>query len=224
MIKLICSICGSNKKVCRIENIPYCGKHYYQMKKYGKILKRTKYDKNEIERNGKYSKLYLYDKNNEVIGYSIIDTEDVEIVSKYKWHLANEYVITLVKDKNKVRTLFLNHLIMNFDKRKNKDLVCDHINRDRKDNRKENLRIVDFQTNGINKGTQSNNTSGTPGISYSKERKKWESYIKIGYKKINLGRYKTKKEAIKARENAEIKYFGLKINRKFDKNTVFKRK
>ena len=104
-----------------------------------------------------------------------------------------------------------------------KNLVIDHINRDRLDNRRENLRFVSFTVNGYNKGKQSNNTSGCVGVSYDRKRCKWEAYIKIDKSKKFLGYFNTLEEARIRREEAEIEYFGEKIERRFDKNTVFKK-
>lgn len=48
-----------------------------------------------------------------------------------------------------------------------------------------------------------NNTSGHKGVSYCKSRDKWEAYIHVHNKRINLGRYKTLEEAIEVRKLAE---------------------
>lgn len=53
----------------------------------------------------------------------------------------------------------------------------------------------------------SNNTSGYTGVSYSKSKKKWVAYIKCQTKTINLGTFKTKREAIRARKKGEKQYF-----------------
>lgn len=45
------------------------------------------------------------------------------------------------------------------------------------------------------------------GISWRKDNKKWSARIGLGYKNINLGSFSTKEEAIKARLEAEIKYW-----------------
>lgn len=52
-----------------------------------------------------------------------------------------------------------------------------------------------------------NNTSGTTGVCYSKRNKCWVAYINFRNKRINLGGYKQKEDAIKARKAAEEKYF-----------------
>jgi hypothetical protein len=192
------------------------------MKRYGRIPERLITDKNKIEIYEDFAKLYLYSENQEISGIAIIDLEDVENVSLYKWHSSpkTKYVQSS-KTKNRPM-LHLHHLVMNFNKSENKNLMVDHINRDRMDNRKENLRIVNFTENAINKGTQSNNTSGYPGIHFGKERQKWEASVKLNKRKIHLGRFDTLEEAVQARLAGEMKYFGYIVDRENDKNTVFK--
>lgn len=52
-----------------------------------------------------------------------------------------------------------------------------------------------------------NNTSGHKGVSWSKQHKKWETYISFQGKRKYLGLYADKQDAIKARKLAEEKYF-----------------
>lgn len=52
-----------------------------------------------------------------------------------------------------------------------------------------------------------NNTSGHKGVSWDKNRSKWLAYIKFKSKRINLGRFADKQDAINARIKAEEKYF-----------------
>jgi hypothetical protein len=111
---------------------------------------------------------------------------------------------------------------MNFNPIEDTLHTVDHFNRNRLDNQKENLRIVNYHINGFNKGKQSNNTSGYVGVSFDKGRNKWESHIKINRKKIHLGRFENIEDAINARLEAEIKYYGMLRNPEYDTNTVFK--
>ena len=52
-----------------------------------------------------------------------------------------------------------------------------------------------------------NNTSGVTGVHWHKVKKKWEATITEGKKKY-LGIFTNKEDAIKARKEAEIKYYG----------------
>lgn len=55
--KNICSIEGCNNSACG----KYCNKHYHQIKRYGNIKTRTRFDKNEIIINDNIAKILLYD-------------------------------------------------------------------------------------------------------------------------------------------------------------------
>lgn len=59
----------------------------------------------------------------------------------------------------------------------------------------------------INRGKFKNNTSGRTGV--SKSGSKWVAYVSQKGKMINLGLYKTFEEAVLARENAELHYYGF---------------
>ena len=82
----------------------------------------------------------------------------------------------------------------------------DHINRNKLDNRKENLRIVTRSQNQMNRVIQKNNTSGYKGITWNQKRKKWQAQIMVNYKCIILGCFVEIKYAIIARKKAELIY------------------
>lgn len=86
------------------------------------------------------------------------------------------------------------------------DKEIDHQNGDGLCNRRSNLRLVSHKVNGRNTPIPSNNTSGIMGVSFSKSRGKWEAYIKINQRRKHLGRYDNKREAVRARRQAEREY------------------
>lgn len=92
----------------------------------------------------------------------------------------------------------------------------------------ENCRWADKFTQAINHGIQKNNTSGIRGVKWDAECNKWYSQINIKNKRIFLGRFINKDDAIMARLRAELKYLGdvapqrhlfeqYKINKKGDR-------
>lgn len=90
-----------------------------------------------------------------------------------------------------------------------KGKVIDHINRNTLDNRKCNLRICTIQENLRNQ-KRPNNKTGTTGVSiikYWKGKIGYEANIVVNYKKIYLGFYKNIEDAVKARKEAERKYY-----------------
>jgi hypothetical protein len=145
------------------------------------------------------------------IGYTLkgeefyFDIEDYELIKNHCWHIGkyDGYVVTNIKGTNTL--LKIHKLIMNDVENNN---IIDHINRKPNDNRKSNLRIVTHRENCINSKKSSNNSSGITGISWCKDREKWEVYLGSRENRIRLGRFQNKKEAIKVRLEAELKYFG----------------
>lgn len=82
----------------------------------------------------------------------------------------------------------------------------DHINGNRCDNRIKNLRHVSHFENGKNQRLSSNNTSGFCGVSWYSARGKWQAHITSKGKKMLLGIFTNKSDAIAARKAAEVKY------------------
>lgn len=87
----------------------------------------------------------------------------------------------------------------------------DHINRDRSDNRISNLRLASRVENGQNSNVQKNNKSGVTGVYWRSDRHAWRAEITVNKKKIILGSYQNKCDAINARSKAEEKFFPFKI-------------
>lgn len=84
----------------------------------------------------------------------------------------------------------------------------DHINGDKTDNRIANLREATNLQNGRNLKISSRNTSGVSGVHFDAWAGRWRAAIKVNGKSINLGRWSDKDDAIRARKEAEIRYFG----------------
>lgn len=143
--------------------------------------------------------------------FAIVDDEDFEWLNQWKWYSSdNGYATRRVYIKNSGRknqkcyTIKMHRLINNTPN----NLFTDHINQDKLDNRRHNLRTVDKSLNGINREKQQNNTSGYKGISWHKKANKWMVEICVKGKKNYLGLYSSIKDAITARKKGEGVYHG----------------
>lgn len=135
----------------------------------------------------KYKIIKIYNKNKEVVAKTTVDECNFTRLSKYNWHLSNGYAENN-KDEFMHRILLPNCP---------KGYCRDHINRNRLDNRMCNLRIISVRDNAVN-------MSGK-GVSFEKQTNKWEAYLWINYKKIRLGRFVKKSDALKVRHQAKLK-------------------
>jgi len=147
--------------------------------------------------------------------YTIIDKEDSGLINKFSWHKRLDgYAVTDIIQNGKRKMIRMSRLILGL----NNPKKVDHINRNRLDNRKVNLRYVTDSQNSINGGLRKNNTSGTAGVnkcihkSFHNGKKYsynyWESRIGINNEVKHLGLFKNKEEALKARKEAVEVYHG----------------
>lgn len=72
---------------------------------------------------------------------------------------------------------------------------------------KETCEWATDQIQGYDQKRRSTNTSGKTGVSFNKRTGRWEAYIDYNGR-IALGHFNTVEEAIRVREEAELKYYG----------------
>ena len=82
----------------------------------------------------------------------------------------------------------------------------DHINGDKLDNRRENLRLATRREQSMNPSDPLSvrNTSGYRGVHFTKATQKWSAQIGVAHRQVYLGQFETIEEAIEARRTAEM--------------------
>jgi hypothetical protein len=88
------------------------------------------------------------------------------------------------------------------------DVMVDHENLNKSDNRIINLREATNADNMRNVGKQAHNTSGIKGVSFHKHTNKWRANIKVNGKHIHLGVFECPAVASFAYQIAADKYHG----------------
>lgn len=86
------------------------------------------------------------------------------------------------------------------------DNQVDHDNHCRDDNRWKNLNPATNAANNKNKSMPKNNTSGCVGVCWGEAANRWMAYIYVKRKRIHLGYFTHKTDAVNARKEANIKY------------------
>lgn len=125
--------------------------------------------------------------------YSLIDEEDLQLASSYKWYLTSH---GYAANKSKKQIVYLHRLLM----KAPNGLQVDHKNMDRLDNRKNNLRLCTIGQNRQNeKKRKIKSSSKYKGVYFCKNRNKpWCVQIRKEGIKITIGYFKTEKEAAEA--------------------------
>lgn len=161
--------------------------------------------KDLISRNRKDNEFYIkedvaYIKLSNTYENMICDYEDWVKNKDRCWSVDTTGYARATKDN---KNIYMHRLIM---KNGSKELFVDHINGNRLDNRKSNLRYVTPKQSMMNIHSNYSNTK-VKGVYYNKKTNNYEVYIHDSGKK-HLGYYKTLEEAITKREESEIKMYG----------------
>lgn len=143
----------------------------------------------------------LYNRNCEVINYTIFDGPNIEEIRQHKWCLNQGYVITKIQGKTHNLS---NFTIGDF----NREYVFDHKNWITINNLMSNLRIATHSQNRMNRDVRSNNATGVTGVHFDNRCGKYCARISVNRKRKHLGYFTKLQDAKTARCNAERIYHG----------------
>ena len=156
-------------------------------------IKETHHKINRHDLSGEYGILWSSNTNEECY----FDLEDADKILQYSWYKDNVgYLASTINGKTTRLHVFLGFK------------WHDHHNRNKLDNRKENLVPCTRQENNRNKNLKSTNKSGVSGVYWYKRDSRWKAQVTIENKTVYLGTFIDKNDAIKARLQAEFDYYG----------------
>jgi hypothetical protein len=144
---------------------------------------------------------------------ALIDPEDYDFLMQWKWCCITGYAArsTSGVDGAKRRTVLMHRVIAN----PPEGFFVDHINHDRLDNRRVNLRICTPGQNTFNRRPrprQAERSSRFKGVYWNKTKGKWEVQITLkaatGENRKMIGRFVREIDAALAYDAAALHYFG----------------
>jgi hypothetical protein len=144
---------------------------------------------------------------------AIVDDEDLDYLSQFRWHYSGSdkygYAEKTTylgggRKNQKSEHIYLHRFITSA----KRDEIVDHINRNRLDNRKENLRVCEKRQNQVNQEMRKDNKSGFKGVCWNRFLNKWQVGISYRGKNIHLGLFTDIKKAAKVYNQAAIKFHG----------------
>lgn len=132
----------------------------------------------------------LYGRDGQIRAVTVVDAADAPTTSQWRWYLNNRgYAVR----SEGTRLVLLHRAILGLTR--GDGLEGDHINRDRLDNRRSNLRILTKQTNPQNQSSYRGSSSAFRGVSWDKSKQRWVAYIYMNGKRTTLGRFREETEA-----------------------------
>ncbi len=139
---------------------------------------------------------------------AIVDDEDYERISSSNWCVTSQgYAKRYAGGGRKNPSfVYMHRELMGVQG----EVQVDHINGDRLDNRKSNLRLCSSKSNSRNRRGWglSKKTSRYKGVCWSKTANAWLAMITVDRKAINLGNFADELLAAHAYDNAALSYFG----------------
>ena len=149
------------------------------------------------------SKIYLSCGN-----FVLIDEDDYDFLSMWKWNIGSGYASRAASvieyEMGTPRRISMHRQILSCPK----GMVIDHINRNKLDNRKSNLRVCTYSENTANAYRKQRGTSKYKGVYYKSDCKKWCAELIAHGKRIYLGLHITEKDAALAYNKAFIENYG----------------
>ncbi len=139
--------------------------------------------------------------------FALVDDEDYERVTRNAWHISQEgYVVAGVGPRKAVKHVSIHRIILDAQPGE----VVDHINHDKLDNRRDNLRITTNKHNCWNRKIPNTNKTGAKGVYVlrTKSKNKYRAMIQYNNKKVHLGVFSTIQAAKQAYIDASNKYYG----------------
>lgn len=145
---------------------------------------------------------------------ALVDDCDYDMVIKFKWRKTRGYALT--RKPGEKTTTSMHRMIL----KTPKGLETDHINGNKLDNRRENLRICTTSENQRNRPIRRDSGSMFKGLSFDKRRMVFRAYICLNRKNMYLGTFSNSQMAYEARKQAEKIYHGEFTNRNTSQPTT----
>jgi hypothetical protein len=142
-------------------------------------------------------------------GEAIVDDDDYEYLSQFKWRLNRGYAShSISMGKRDGKRVFINVQMHRLINKTPNGMYTDHLNRDKLDNRKSNLRTCTLSQNQMNHAKRQGAVSKYKGVSFCKQTGKWKSAIRVEGRGITIGRFSLEDDAALAYNDNAKQYFG----------------
>lgn len=209
-VQCTCLVCGSTflRKPAKVQARNYCSRRCQIRRAIPEPL---------FSQDRTTARIPLMGRGNVVRGYAIVDADDAAWASQWRWGMSGSgYAIRCAYDgdwRTGARCTVLMHRELLGLLKGNSD-EGDHVNMDRLDNRRENLRCVPLngRPNMQNKTSYRGSTSQHRGVSWRASIGKWVAQVQVNGKSVYQRTFASEQEAADAAREARLRFMPYATN------------
>lgn len=139
----------------------------------------------------------LWGRGKKIKGYTVVDARDFDALNVHRWHRDSAgYVRRYVERDGRMAGIHMHRVVLGL--AYGDPMQADHINRDRLDNRRVNLRAVTQAQNMQNRPSAMGSSSRFRGVYWEPSRGRWRAEVQQGGRSIYIGRFTSEVDAAEA--------------------------
>ena len=149
------------------------------------------------------TRIPLRNRAGEVVAHALVDTADAALVSG-RWYLSDGYAVQGHWTGKQMRKIGMHRLLLGL--ASGDGLTVDHIDRDKLNNRRTNLRIATQKVNAQNRSSRRISSSRFRGVSWHQGRRQWRAFVGVDGRMHFLGWFDDELEAARVARDFRLEH------------------